>query len=80
MLRDNFVDNKYNLDDRVMFYSSLDHKEEYNSIYTSHNGMMGTICRILTEEEADLEEVGSMYEVDFGDCIIDVFEDELVKV
>lgn len=43
-----------------------------------YNGMRANIIRELTSDEADINEVGMMYKIQFtnGD-IIDAFEDEL---
>lgn len=43
-----------------------------------YNGMKADIIRELTSDEADINEVGMMYKIQFanGD-IIDAFEDEL---
>ena len=43
-----------------------------------HHNAWCTILRMLTSEEADLEETGPMYKVRFDDgCVEDVFADEL---
>ena len=42
------------------------------------SGQLVKVIRPLTEQEADIEEVGPMYKVEFADGFqTDVFEDEL---
>lgn len=44
-----------------------------------HNGKTGTIIRELTEDEADLHDVGMMYKFKLSTGeVINVFEDEII--
>lgn len=44
-----------------------------------HNGKSFTVLRMLTKEEADLEDVGRMYKIQLSSGeILDAFEDEIV--
>lgn len=45
-----------------------------------HNGKPFTVLRMLTEEEADFEDVGRMYKIQLSSGeILDAFEDEVVN-
>lgn len=61
------MDWKFKDGDEVSFYT-------IDSKYGALNGCHGTIVRKVTEEEADLCEVGPMYVISFE---IHAFEDEL---
>lgn len=56
-------------------------KKVFNTIdttYRKYNGEYVTVLRPLTEEEADIEEVGPMYRIRTQDgTTLDAFEDEL---
>lgn len=52
-----------------------------DSTYNNRSGKNIRIVRKLSENEVDIFDVGTMYEVEFSDGIkIDAFEDELTKV
>ncbi len=50
-----------------------------DSVWSKRDGQTCTVVRPLTNDEADLSDVGSMYEIRFADGVItDAFEDELL--
>ena len=49
-----------------------------DSAYKSRNGSKVKVLRPLTRKEADIDDVGMMYKIEFSDgFVIDAFEDEL---
>lgn len=53
----------------------------HDTTWNERSGQMVTVLRPLTEEDADLELVGPMYRIQFGDgTITDAFENELTYI